>query len=88
MGLSGHDFPLSGNVNKLCCNRRTGCCDGGMDNDKTPVSNSALNLTEFSKILHGESTRQSLRRRKTNGAFGGVTKDERAVRRLYRRVAK
>lgn len=59
-----------------------------MDNDKTPGARSAINLTEFSKMLHGESTRQSLRRRKTKGAFGGVTKDERAVRRLYRRVVK
>lgn len=59
-----------------------------MDNDKTPGARSAINLTEFSKMLHGESTRQSLRRRKTKGAFGGVSKDERAIRSLTRRLGK
>lgn len=72
----------------MCCNRAAEWCDVGMENDKTPGANSAFKLTDFAKMLHGESTRQSLRRKKTAGAFGGVTKDERAVRRLTRRLGK
>ena len=47
----------------------------------------SLNLTDFQRDLHTMSSLQK-GRKKTAGAFGGVTKDERAVRRLYRRVAK
>ena len=48
----------------------------------------SLNLTDFQRDLHAMSTKQQARRKGANGAFGGCTKDERAVRRLYRRVAK
>ncbi len=46
-----------------------------------------LDLTAFQKSLHGMSTKQAART-KTHGAFGGVTRDERMVRRLRRRMGK
>ena len=47
-----------------------------------------IDLTDFQKLLHGLSSKQSVRHTKTKGAFGGVTKDERVVKALIRRLGK
>lgn len=49
-----------------------------------------LDLTTFQRVLHGMSSKQGARRGtgKTKGAFGGVSKDERAIRSLTRRLGK
>ncbi len=47
-----------------------------------------LDITAEQKMMHGLSIKQSLRSVNTNGAFGGVTRDERMVRRLRRRMGK
>lgn len=48
-----------------------------------------INLTAFQKELHAMSTKQGERRGtgKTRGAFGGCTRDERALRSIKRRLA-
>jgi hypothetical protein len=46
-----------------------------------------LDVTAYQKMLHGLSAKQSTRTVKTHGAFGGVTKDERMVRRARKRFA-
>ena len=47
-----------------------------------------IDLTNFQKLLHGLSSKQSVRTKKTKGAFGGVTKDERVIKGLIRRLGK
>ena len=40
-----------------------------------PSNATGIDLTNFQKLLHGLSSKQSVRSKKTKGAFGGVTKD-------------
>ena len=46
-----------------------------------------LDVTAYQKMLHGLSEKQALRSTKTRGAFGGCTRDERALRSIKRRLA-